>query len=90
MRNARHRTLLASLFLALVVLISFSLHVDDLLQGTLFESAIVSSGTRPLLTSVGHEINIHLNVLVGTTHEAVIYNLLANVVILRVAPNLDL
>ena len=42
-----------------------------------------------MLPSIGHEINVHLYVLVGP-HEALVHDLLADIVILRVASDFDL
>ena len=75
-----------SIVLAFVVLISLSLYVDDLLQGTLLKPAIcVTSLSR--IATVCHEIDVHLAIF---TIEAIISDLLADIMVFSMTTDLYL
>ena len=75
-----------SIVFAFILLISFTLHVYDLLQGTLFKSAVCVCTLSGIATS-REEVDIHLAIF---TIVAIVSDLLADIMVLSMASNLNL
>ena len=93
MGNTRDRILslrILALALTIALLIRLALHVDNLLQSTLFESPTISAGlTLFRCLNVRNKVNIHLEILVRAC-VPFICDLLADIVILWVFSHLNL